>query len=169
VYHIEIRQFPHNVCRFNLTGGELSAVVVPWVREQAVDFGERKWSPHTARLTILEGERLPSEVMTMGRGWRAAQRESEDVTEQLLASAREALSAQSAQPSPPQAPAGVAQSHTPSDPLALGVQIAALLGGDPMRLLEAWRAAATRAPGLAPAETLALAERDLAAREEDGT
>jgi hypothetical protein len=167
VYHIEIRQFPHNVCRFNLSGPELSAVVIPWVREQAVDFGERKWSPHTARLTILEGERLPAEVMTMGRGWRAAQRESEDVTEQLLASARKALSAESAQQTSPQTSAGAAQPHPPSDPLALGVQIASLLGGDPMGLLEAWRAAAARSPGLAPAETLALAERDLAAAEDD--
>jgi hypothetical protein len=46
-----------------------------------------------------------------------------------------------------------------ADPFALGVQMAALLGPDPMRLLDAWRTAAAGTPGLAPSETLALAER----------
>ena len=41
---------------------------------------------------------------------------------------------------------------------ALGAQAAALLGSDPGRLLAEWRAAAARAPGLSPSESLALAE-----------
>lgn len=180
MYHVEIRQFPHNACRFNLTDAELVAVVVPWVREQAVDFGERKWSPHTARLTILQGEALTMEQLKMGRGWRAAERTSEDVTERLLASAREAeqtaraasaaaaASAGGATSGPTGQPGGEGGSNVLSDPLALGVQIASLLGPEPTRLLEAWRAtSAADTGGLAPSETLALAERALAPRESE--
>jgi hypothetical protein len=48
-----------------------------------------------------------------------------------------------------------------NDPVALGVQLAALLGPDPMGLLEAWRQAAAASPGLPPSDSLALAERAL--------
>ena len=166
MYHVEIRQFPHNACRLNLTDAELVAVVVPWVREQAVDFGERRWSPHTARLTILEGDVVASDKLTMGRGWRTAERQSEDVTERLLASAREAERAADASGAAAGAQAlaadgGGGGSESLSDPLALGVQIAALLGPDPARLLEAWRTAAACSTGLAPSESLAVAERAL--------
>ena len=71
MYHVELRQFPHNLCRFNLTEPEIRAIALPWVREQIVDIGERKWSTNQATLTILEGPRLESAQLTMGRGWRA--------------------------------------------------------------------------------------------------
>jgi hypothetical protein len=172
MYHVELHQFPHNMSRFNLTDAELGAIVQPWVREQVVDFGERKWSPHQARLTILEGPRMPLEQLTMGRGWRAAQRQGEDVTERVLAAAREALAAVAAAPpgphvsslpsaqmvAPPQQPA---QGAPLADPLALGVQLASLLGEDPGRLLAAWKEVAARSSGLAPSESLALAERQV--------
>jgi hypothetical protein len=155
MYHVELRQFPHNHCRFNLTDGELRVLVEPWAREQAVELDERKWSPHQARLTILEGPRLSVEQLSMGRGWRAAQRESKNVTEQVLAAAR--------QPVPAQPPAqGSPEAPVPADALALGVQLAALLGEDPAGLLAAWRAVVARSPGLAPSDSLALAERDVA-------
>jgi hypothetical protein len=156
MYHVELRQFPHNVNRFNLDARELGPIVVPWVREKAVDLGERKWSPHQARLTILEGPRLAVEDLSMGRGWRAAQRESEDVTERILDEARAAMdAAAAAAAAAPSAPAAL------SDPLALGVALASLLGSDPAGLLSAWREVAARAPGLSPSESLALAEREL--------
>jgi hypothetical protein len=179
VYHVELRHFPHSAWRFNLGEQELSAIVQPWVREQAVDFGERKWSPHLARLTILEGPKLEVAQLSMGRGWRAAQRQSEDVTERVLAAARQALQAAAAgggtpAPGAPAVMAGVTPAAAAAatagagegagalgDPVALGVQLAALLGPDPMGLLEAWRAAAAGSPGLAPSDSLALAERAL--------
>jgi hypothetical protein len=173
MYHVELHQFPHNMSRFNLTDADLGAIVQPWVREQVVDFGERKWSPHQARLTILEGPRIPLEQLTMGRGWRAAQRQGEDVTERVLAGAREALASAAppvptpdASPQPPAetasaSPQQPAQGAPLADPLALGVQLASLLGEDPGRLLSAWQEVAARSSGLAPSETLALAERQL--------
>jgi hypothetical protein len=165
MYHVELRQFPHNMSRFNLTDGELGAIVEPWARQQLVEFGERKWSPQQAKITILEGPHMPLEQLTMGRGWRAAQRNSEDVTDAVLAAAQEALAAAAAAPAPGLAssassqPAGAAA--TLADPLALGVQLASLLGEDPGRLLAAWREVAARSTGLSPSESLALAERDI--------
>jgi hypothetical protein len=173
MYHVELHQFPHNMSRFNLTDVELDAIVQPWAREQLVEFGERKWSPQQARLTILDGPRIPLEQLTMGRGWRAAQRQSEDVTEAVLSAAREALAAPA--PPPPeqngssqlaaQTPAGPPQQRGQAgplaDPLALGVQLASLLGEDPERLLSAWKEVAARSSGLSPSESLALAERQM--------
>jgi hypothetical protein len=178
MYHVELRHFPHSAWRFNLDDQQLRAVVEPWIREQAVDFGERKWSPHLARLTILQGPKLEIAQLSMGRGWRTAQRQSEDVTEPLLAAARQALQAAAAggqEPAPPvpgttlnESPAGAlptgpaaGAAGMPGDPVALGVQLAALLGPDPMGLLAAWRAAVAESPGLAPSDSLALAESAL--------
>jgi hypothetical protein len=181
MYHLEMRQFPHNFSRFNLTDADLRPIVEPWVREKVVVVGERKWSPHQARLTILEGPELSLQELTMGRGWRTALREGEDVTERVLGAATQAAEravAQAAERASSQAaeraaaraaetassvgaarPAGAAAPL--GDPLGVGVQIASLLGADPTRLLEAWRAAAASSPGLTPSEALALAEHTL--------
>jgi hypothetical protein len=158
MYHVELRQFPHNHSRFNLTGPELRALTLPWAREQVVEVGERKWSPQQAKLTILEGPQIPVEQLSMGRGWRTAQREGDDVTERLLDEARRAVAAEA------HAGAGAGAGAGPgglADPLALGVQLASLLGDDPARLLAAWRAAVAARPDLSPSESLALAEREI--------
>jgi hypothetical protein len=165
MYHVELRQFPHNMSRFNLTDGELGVIVEPWVRQQLVEFGERKWNPQQAKITILEGPHMPLEQLTMGRGWRAAQRDGEDVTDAVLAAAREALAAAATAPAPGLASSASSQAAVAAaalaDPLALGVQLASLLGEDPGRLLAAWREVAGRSTGLSPSESLALAERDI--------
>jgi len=153
VYHLQLRQFPHNAARFNLTEQELRAVLEPWVREKFVALGERKWSPHQARITILEGPALATQDLTMGRGWRAAERGGEDVTERVLAQAEQAQSAA--------ARVGEAARGAPAPAGESAEQLASLLGADPVALLEAWRLAAERRPELAPSESLALAESTL--------
>jgi len=155
MYHIELRQFPNNAWRFNLSEADMRAVAEPWARGEIVDIGERKWNPHTATLTILEGPELELQELSMGRGWRTAQRKSDDVTQRLLGHYAQ-VAASVAAVLPPSAP----KAGAPSDALSLGVQIAALLGPDPVALLEAWRSAAS-AGGLRPSESLAQAERAL--------
>jgi hypothetical protein len=178
MYHVELRQFPHNTCRFNLSEAELRPIVHPWVREQFVELGERKWSPHQARMTIIEGPELSPHQLAMGRGWRAAQRQGEDVTARVLAetartlqvaSARSVAQAAGSGASPPAGGGNVAGELGAAlvDPLSVGVQMAGLLGPAAPALLEAWRAAAASSPGLAPSETLALAERELRGRGAD--
>jgi hypothetical protein len=94
VYHVELRQFPHNFCRFNLTERELHETILDaWAKGEWIEFGERKWNPHQAQLTVVEGPQLPLEQLSMGRGWRTAKRQGQDVTEQLLAYTRAAASA----------------------------------------------------------------------------
>ncbi|HZL47764.1 MAG TPA: hypothetical protein VFC30_01985 [Solirubrobacteraceae bacterium] len=154
MYHLELRQFPHNVCRFNLTERELLETVVEgWAREQWIEVGERKWNPHQAKLTVLEGPHLPIEQLSMGRGWRNAQRESEDVTERLLAQVRQADEAAKAR--------DAAASGSPAPAGGFAEQLNLLLGADPAALLQAWGLAAERRPELAPSESLALAEETL--------
>ena len=33
MFHVELRQFPHNACSFNLTEAEMGEIVEPWSRE----------------------------------------------------------------------------------------------------------------------------------------
>lgn len=165
MFHIELREGVNNYNHFNVDAPELGAIVETWVRDKPVELGERRWSPYQAKLRILEGPHLPIESLSMGRGWRTAERESEDVTARIFAEATQALMvAPSAPPAPgAAAPAASAPPQGLEDPLALGVALASLLGPDAARLLAAWREVATRSTGLSPSESLALAERDIGA------
>ena len=148
MYHVELRQFPHNMCKFNLSERELfDTIVGGWAQGQWIEMGERKWSPHQAKLKVLEGPHLPLEELAMGRGWRNAQNQSEDVTERVLAQAGQSTQT----PVVPRA----APTGAPVE------QLQPLLGSDPAALLPAWRLSAERRPELAPSEALALAEATL--------
>jgi hypothetical protein len=175
VFHLELRQFPHNACRFNLTEAEMWTVVEPWSRDEWIEEGERKWSPHQARLTVLEGPHLEIEDLSMGRGWRNAQRRSTDVTERVIAHALAPGGAPSpgartsAEPAAQGAPAAAAANVVSREDPSPGSRenelrrqdLRTLLGPDPTALLQAWRLAAERRPELSPSESLALAERTL--------
>jgi hypothetical protein len=168
MFHIELRQFPHNLCRFNLTEVELRTTIVdPWAREQWIELGERKWSPHQARLTVLEGPELPVSQLSMGRGWRNAQRQGQDVTERLLAAVRDLDP--TADPTGAAALPAVADGNTELAGMApaqnpqlladsLGLELLAALGSGFAPLQRAWELADSRGPGRAPSESLALAE-----------
>lgn len=176
MFHIELRKFPHSAWRFNLSEGELHAILVPWARDEWTEVGERNWNPHESKMTILEGPKLETQEISMGRGWRNAQRRSEDITEKTLSAFRraeqerasaidnarieEAARVQVAAregaagvPSPAAAPA--------VDPLMFGMQLVALLGPRPTELLAAWQRAAAEAPERTPSDALAVAERTL--------
>jgi hypothetical protein len=168
MYHVEMRQFPHNFCRFNLSEQELQEQVLDaWARQEWLEFGERKWNPHEATLTVLEGPRLELQELSMGRGWRNAQRRGEDVTEWVVASRRaelaaasgEAQAGQGAGRGPGSAPAGSgAEPGGAGRAQALAAELVALLGEDPASLIRAWQLALERHPDRSPSECLALAE-----------
>jgi hypothetical protein len=180
VYHVELRQFPHNMCRFNLSEQQLLALATPWANEQWVEFGERKWNVNEAKMTILEGPKMAMSQLTMGRGWRSAQRKCEDVTERVLESL-ERLPGASGESEPSQAAAqppvaestweggGQAAASPPKAPPAdrllladsLGLEILAILDRGPVTPSRLWRLAHLRlGEGLA-SESLALAEQAL--------
>jgi hypothetical protein len=152
VYHIEFRQFPHNLCHFNLDDGALGAIVKAWTTEPFVEIEGRKWNPHTAKLKILEGPEIPLDQLTMGRGWRVAERQGEDVSERVLTAAKEAARA----PSP-----GAPQQAPPDAALeadSLSLELLSMLADGPEPLYFAWRLATKRFPDRAPGECLLLAE-----------
>jgi hypothetical protein len=159
MYHVEMRQFPHNFCRFNLSERELGELVLDaWAREQWLEFGERKWNPHEANLTILRGPRMELRELSMGRGWRNAQKRCEDVTEELVAGRRAELAAGSAAPGPAQDAPAPAPLSEREQALGLASDLLGLLGEDPRSLIGAWQLALERHPDRTPSECLALAE-----------
>ena len=85
MFHVELRQFPHQTRAFNLTREQLDARIVgPWVSDGEVELDERRWSSERAKLTIYEGPELPPDQLGMGRGWANVTRAGEDVTAQVL-------------------------------------------------------------------------------------
>src|SRR5436305_15037874 len=91
MFHIEVRQFPHSIRRFNMTPVEVGHLVEAWLAGRPVELGERSLLPQEPRLTILEGPRLADHQLSMGRGWRTAQREAAALTERILGQPRAAL------------------------------------------------------------------------------
>ncbi len=181
VYHVELRQFPHNFCRFNLTEGQLrEAVLDSWARQDWFEFGERRWNPNQAKLTVVEGPQLPLEQLSMGRGWRAAMRDGRDVTQQLLAAARADMVSSKASGSDSgatgidgtQAQASTIHHEGVTDTAAagtfkadvdlladsLGLEILARLGNEAVPLAIVWQLACERHPEWFASENLRLAE-----------
>ena len=88
VYHVELRQFPHTARVFNLERPEVDArFVVPWVKGEMIDHDERRWAPERTRLKILMGPTVRLDELGLGRGWGQATKDSEDVTDGVLAQA----------------------------------------------------------------------------------
>jgi hypothetical protein len=159
-YHLELRQFPHNANRFNLDRAAVMAILASWVADRPVELGERHWSPQQARITIIEGPELVGPELSLGRGWRVAERRGTDVTRELLAEARAGVAGAAPAPSGSVSASPLdAKSAPPVLPAEALPALAALLGPDAERLLSAWSELAARAPGLTPSEALALAER----------
>jgi hypothetical protein len=161
MYHVELRQFPHNFCRFNLTETELhEAVLDAWARGEWIEFGERKWNPQQAKLIVVEGPQIPLEQLSMGRGWRIVEREGKDVTEQLVAAAHSANASAPGSAATNEQARSQAAATLGLDPAAasLAAELLGLLGEDAVPLMLAWQLALEGHPDRTPSECLALAE-----------
>jgi hypothetical protein len=85
-YHVEIRRGMQRAREFNLDEATvLRKIAGPWVRGEAIAFGDHKWQPRDARLSILNGPALDTADLRFGQGWTAAERSSRDVTADVLA------------------------------------------------------------------------------------
>ena len=90
VFHVELRQFPHQTRAFNLTREELDARIVgPWIAGEAIELNEYRWLPDRATLTIYEGPLLGVADMGLGRGWQNVTRKGREVTQEVLIEARD--------------------------------------------------------------------------------
>ena len=95
----------------------------------------------------------------MGRGWRIAEREGKDVTEQLIAA--HSTSAAAAGNAAGNEQGGSQAAAAPSlDPAVISLmgELLGLLGEDPLPLMRAWQLALEGHPDRTPSECLALAE-----------
>ncbi len=93
MFHVELRQFPHQTRAFNLTRDELDARVVgPWIAGEVVELNEYRWLPDRATLTIYEGPQLEVADMGLGRGWQNVTRQGREVTQEVLIEARDETS-----------------------------------------------------------------------------
>ena len=91
MYHIELREFPRNMNRFNLSGTQIGAILVPWAQREPVDVNGESWDPKQATIIVIEGPEIPIHRLSMGRGWPLAQRQGEEVTARVLEEARRAV------------------------------------------------------------------------------
>jgi hypothetical protein len=139
VFHIELRQFPHQARAFNLSREELDArILEPWVTGAPIELQDRRWTSEKAKLTILEGAELRPDEIGMGRGWSNASKGGQDVTGELLSELRRSLQA-------------------PADELKEA--IVAACAGSPMALAQVVAVAAAREPQRRPSELLGAAEQ----------
>jgi hypothetical protein len=153
VYHVELRKFPHTVCRFNQSEAQVAAILVPWVEQEWFEEGEQKWNSNEATITVLEGPKLSMPELAMGRGWRNAQRRGDDVTERVLAAVRQGADGSVAEQP---ASAAAADPRLLADSLAL--ELLGMVDGAPVALAQAWRMATERLGDASAAESLALGE-----------
>jgi hypothetical protein len=165
-YHLELRQFPHVARRFNQSEQQVLALAKPWVGEEWIEEAERKWNMNEATLTILEGPKLSMADLAMGRGWRNAQRRSEDVTERVLAAFQKSDGGGGSGGAPavggggdtaPVAAAGAPDLALLADSLAL--ELLALLDDGPVAPVRVWRLAQERHAERPLGEALALADQ----------
>jgi hypothetical protein len=141
VFHVELRQFPHQARAFNLTREELDARILrPWCSGIPVDLQDRRWTSEKAKLTILEGAELRPDEIGLGRGWSNATRSSREVTTELLEEARQSLQA-------------------PADELKEAIMAAC--AGSAVALAQVVAIAAAREPQRRPSEVLAAAEQSV--------
>ena len=89
MFHVELRQFPHQTRAFNLTREEIDERILrPWVAGERLELNDRRWAPDRATLAIYEAPMLAVGDMGLGRGWQNVTRTGKDVTEQLLTESR---------------------------------------------------------------------------------
>ena len=135
MYHVELRQFPHNMCHFNLSERELlDTIVGAWARGAVDRDGRTQMEPAPGQADRARGS--TSAARGAGDGPRLAQcTASERGRDRARAGAGRARPAQARR-----------SAHRRRGRRAPTEQLLALLGSDPAALLAAWRLTAERRP-----------------------
>jgi hypothetical protein len=174
MFHVQLRQFPHQAQVFNLGQDQLDAIVVPWLDGRVVDVGGQKWAPERATLMILEGPELATHQLAMGRGWSAARKGANDITASYLAAhAPTPMATQAMEPLPrtlEPAP-GRATGPTVDGPEydELKRELLERSARELLSLHEAWRLAATWFPSARVGERLEATDAVVRRLLSDGT
>jgi hypothetical protein len=113
MYHVEIRGGGQVVREFNRTEQRLwLEVLEPLMTDREFEIEGHEFVPRQTRLTVYEGPELRPDQLGMGRGWQNVERTATDVTERVLARAREHVAG---------APGGLAPSTAETPVGAAGV------------------------------------------------
>lgn len=90
MYHVEMRMGMQVVREFNLSEQRLwLQFLQPLMAGRDFMLEGHEFSPRQTRLKVFEGPELRPDQLGMGRGWPNVERAAEDVTERVLARARE--------------------------------------------------------------------------------
>jgi hypothetical protein len=151
VYHVELREFPHNTHAYNLDLERLRATVLDFfVRGEIFELGGQQWIPARTKIAILEGDELPLHALSMGRGWNNARRHGKDVTAELLAAAQADVAP---------APTAAADRAGAEREAAVARDILARCAMGPISLAAVWDRAEIAAPQASSGDWLVLAQK----------
>ena len=90
MFHVEMRMGMNVVREFNLSDERLwLEFLAPLMADQEFILEGHDFTPRHTRLTIYEGPELRLDQLNFGRGWQNVERTASDVTERVLARARE--------------------------------------------------------------------------------
>ena len=147
MYHVELREFPHNTHAFNLDEERLRTEVLdPFARGEIFELGGRAWVPQRTKLTVLEGAELPLHALSMNRGWNNARRKAQDVTSAVLATLEAG----------PPTPAPSAASASSEEVVVRDILARCAMG--PLSLAAVWDRAEIAAPDGSSGDWLVLAQ-----------
>lgn len=167
MFHAEIREGTQVIREFNLDERSL------WVRYLAPLLGGKEfvreghdWTPRKVRIKIIDGPQLRTDQISMGRGWSNAQRHGTDVTQAVLARAREFQELQSASrasapaaPALAPAPAALRPSAASAPSEVLQERLIGRLGAGPVNATQIAALADAAMPDADPSARRAACER----------
>jgi hypothetical protein len=169
MYHVEMRMGMSVVREFNLGEERLWLEILrPLMAGQDFMHEGHEFSPRQTRLKVYEGPELRPDQLGMGRGWSNVERSAHDVTERVLARAREHVSAGGAPGptsagavAPEAASAGVPAPGAASAGVAdlLRERLIGRLSAGPITAPEVLATAAELMPGGSEPERLAAAQQ----------
>ena len=162
MFHVEMRSGMHVVREFNLSERELwTQFLAPLMADHEFVVAGHDFIPRKTRIKIYEGPELRPDQLGMGRGWQNVERSAGDVTERVLARAREFVATGSAggAGAPTPASAGGAPAGAPPATDALRERLIGRPSAGPVTIEEIVTIAADLMPESSPQERRAAAER----------
>ena len=90
MFHVELRMGINIVREFNLGEQELwTRFLAPLMADADFTLEGHDFTPRKSRIAIYAGPELRPDQLGLGRGWQNVERTGHDVTEEVLAKARE--------------------------------------------------------------------------------
>ncbi|HEX3802873.1 MAG TPA: hypothetical protein VHV75_08555 [Solirubrobacteraceae bacterium] len=148
MFHVEMRMGIDVVREFNLSEQDLwTRFLGPLMADREFVLDGHDFTPRKTRIKIFDGPQLRPDQLGLGRGWQNVERGGSDITEAVLARAREHVA--------------VERTEVPAVPApdALRERLIGRLSAGPVSFEEITDMVAEVLPGIAAGEQLAAGER----------